>query len=540
MKNTRFKFMFLLLLCSILIIPSFVGAKQANAASTVTMKVNAESLNMRSGPSTNYKVVKVLKKGNKVTKISTKGSWTKVKSINTTGWVSSKYVENVSTTATSSTTKKAVATVSNLNIRSGAGTSYKSLGKLSKGTSGTVIAEKNDWVQIKTSKYTGWVSKSYVSITTNKNTSTGSSNGSTVKPAATSTANVGKYFTVKVDSLNVRKSSSASSTKLAVIKKNSSYKILAQSSNNWVKITYATGKTGWVSASNGYGKITKTKPTTTSSNGNSNTGTVVPSTDIGKYFTITADSLNVRKSASATATKLSAVKYGSSFKILDKSSNNWIKITYATGKTGWVSGSYGKITKSKPTKPVSNDGTNSSGGSLSGKIIVVDAGHGGSDSGAVSNGVLEKDLNLQAALALRSKLQAAGATVKMTRTTDIFPTLYDRVAFSNMMKPDAFISLHHDSATASARGFSVLYTKGKDSTLASYIKQGMSNSLPNMVNRGHKYQNLYVLRENPQIGVLVELGFITNLQEVQTLKTATFRNSAANGITNGLINYFNN
>ncbi|MGE7624362.1 SH3 domain-containing protein [Viridibacillus sp. NPDC096237] len=539
MKKNRFKFMFLLLLCCIIIIPSFAGTKQASAASTVTMKVNAETLNMRSGPSTNYKVVKVLKKGNKVTKISTKGTWTKVKSSNTTGWVSSKYVNKVSTTVTSSNTKKAVANVSNLNIRNGAGTSYKSLGKLSKGTIGTVLAEKNGWVQIKTSKYTGWVSKSYVTITTKPSTSTNSSNASTVKPAATSTANVGKYFTVKVDSLNVRKSTSASSAKLAVINKNSSFKILAQSSNNWVNISYARGKTGWVSASTSYGKITKTKPTTTSSNGNSNTGSVVPSTDIGKYFTITADSLNVRTSASATATKLGAVKYGNSFKILDKSSNNWIKITYTSGKTGWVSGSYGKITQSKPTKPVSNDGTDTSGGSLNGKVIVVDPGHGGSDSGAVSNGVLEKDLNLQAALALRSKLQAAGAIVKMTRTTDIFPTLYDRVAFSNMMKPDAFISIHHDSATASARGFSVLYTKSKDSTLASYIKQGMGNSLPNMINRGQKYQDLYVLRENPQIGVLVELGFITNLQEVQTLKTATFRNSAANGITNGLINYFN-
>ncbi|MGF9979559.1 SH3 domain-containing protein [Viridibacillus arvi] len=539
MKKNRFK-LFLLLLCCIITIPSIAGTKQASAASTVTMKVNAETLNMRSGPSKNYKVVKVLKKGNMVTKISTKGTWTNVKSSNTTGWVSAKYVNKVSTTVTSSNTKRAVATISNLNIRNGAGTSYKSLGKLSKGTTGTVLAEKNSWVQIKTSKYTGWVSKSYVTITTKPSTFTNSSNASAVKPAETSTDNVGKYFTVKVDSLNVRKSTSASSAKLAVINKNSSFRILSQSSNNWVNITYDIGQTGWVSASTSYGIITKTKPTTTSSNGNSNTGSVAPSTDIGKYFTITADSLNVRTSASATATKLGAVEYGNSFKILDKSNNNWIKITYNLGKTGWVSGSYGKITQSKPTKPVSNDGTDTSEGSLNGKVIVVDPGHGGSEApGAISNGVLEKDLNLQAALALRSKLQAAGAIVKMTRTTDINPTFYDRVALSNMMKADAFISIHHDSATASARGFTVLYTKSKDSTLASYIKQGMGDSLPDMINRGHRYQNLYVLRENSQIGVLVELGFITNLQEVQTLKTATFRNSAANGITNGLINYFN-
>ncbi|MBK3496244.1 SH3 domain-containing protein [Viridibacillus sp. YIM B01967] len=538
MKNNKIKLLFLLVLSCILIIPSFVVAKQANAASTVTMKVNITSLNMRSGPSTNYKVVKVLKKGTTVTKVSTKGTWTKVKSSGKTGWVSSKYLKNITTT-TASTTKKAVAKVSSLNIRKGAGTSYKSLGKLSKGTTGTVLAEKNGWVQIKTSKYTGWVSKTYLTITTNKSSTTSSSKAPPLTPAATSTANVGKYFTVNVDSLNVRKSASASSTKLGVIKKNKSYKILAQSSNNWVKITYTTGKTGWISASTSYGKITKTKPTNTDTNDNSDKVTVTPSTDIGKYFTVTADSLNVRKSASATATKLSAVVYGSSFKILDKSSNNWFKITYATSKTGWVSGSYGKVTQTKPTKPVSNDDKNTTNGALSGKVIVVDAGHGGTDPGAVANGVLEKDLNLQAALALRTKLQAAGATVKMTRTTDIFPTLYDRVSFSIMMKPDAFISLHHDSATATARGFTVLYTKSRESTLATYIQQGMASAVPNMINRGYKPQDLYVLRENPQIGVLVELGFITNLEEVQTLKTDAYRNSAANGITNGLINYFN-
>lgn len=89
---------------------------------------------------------------------------------------------------------------------------------------------------------------------------------------------------------------------------------------------------------------------------------------------------------------------------------------------------------------------------LSGKTIYVDAGHGGDDSGAVGNGLLEKDVNLDVSNLLNEKLEKEGADTVVTRTGDSFLSLEERVAKASTNGSDLFISIHANSAAPEAAG----------------------------------------------------------------------------------------
>ena len=126
--------------------------------------VTADALNVRSGPSTSYSITTKIYKGNKVEILETSNGWHKIKTSNgTIGWVSGSYI-SVSSGSTSQTSYKATVTATSLNVRSGAGTSYSVITKLSKGTVVDVIeSASNGWKKIKTSNgTTGWVSGDYL------------------------------------------------------------------------------------------------------------------------------------------------------------------------------------------------------------------------------------------------------------------------------------------------------------------------------------------------------------------------------------------
>ena len=126
--------------------------------------VTADALNVRSGPSTSYSITTKLYKGDKVEILETSNGWHKIKASNgKIGWVSGDYIK-VSSGSTSQTSYKATVTATSLNVRSGAGTSYSVITKLSKGTVVDVIeSASNGWKKIKTSNGTiGWVSGSYL------------------------------------------------------------------------------------------------------------------------------------------------------------------------------------------------------------------------------------------------------------------------------------------------------------------------------------------------------------------------------------------
>ncbi|WNS75106.1 N-acetylmuramoyl-L-alanine amidase [Bacillus sp. DTU_2020_1000418_1_SI_GHA_SEK_038] len=183
---------------------------------------------------------------------------------------------------------------------------------------------------------------------------------------------------------------------------------------------------------------------------------------------------------------------------------------------------------------------------LLGKHIIVDAGHGGKDSGAVGpTGLREKDVNLGTALILKEELEAYGAIVTLTRSTDIFLELSQRTDIANRSQADAFISIHGDSFSSTSNGTTTYYNSTvnfngpRSKTLGTAIQKNMVSSM-NTYNRGVKEQVFYVNRMNELPSVLVELAFLSNPKEEALLKTTEFRKKAAVGITKGLEEYFNN
>ncbi|MGN1121104.1 MAG: family 10 glycosylhydrolase, partial [Eubacteriales bacterium] len=151
---------------------------------------------------------------------------------------------------------------------------------------------------------------------------------------------------------------------------------------------------------------------------------------------------------------------------------------------------------------------------LSGKTIVVDAGHGGSDSGALGCGsVNEAMLNLEIALYLRTELEALGAAVKMTRTEDVTVSLEERMAFLNDANPDLAISVHQNSIASSVdaqkvRGYLGLYGTEAGKLLAKSISSTVCEEL-NRYERPYAYQKLAVARNHRFPSTLCEMCFIS-------------------------------
>ena len=190
---------------------------------------------------------------------------------------------------------------------------------------------------------------------------------------------------------------------------------------------------------------------------------------------------------------------------------------------------------------------------LKGKIIALDAGHGGSDTGAIGpTGVTEKGVTLRVAKALQKLLQAEGATVLMTRTTDTevslkkanasdVEELQARCDVGNDGNADIFISMHMDSFTNSTPSGTTgyYYTKGSKASqrLAQYVSEGVVTAL-GTGNRGTKSCNFYVVKHTDMPATLVEMAFISNDKEEKLMNSEAGINRAAEGILNGLRRFF--
>src|SRR5213596_3221612 len=145
------------------------------------------------------------------------------------------------------------------------------------------------------------------------------------------------------------------------------------------------------------------------------------------------------------------------------------------------------------------------------KTVVVDAGHGGKDSGAYRRyGPPEKLVTLDVAERLNSKLRESQLKTVMTRSSDVFIPLDERVTIENSQKNAIFVSIHfNDSRQRGIRGFETYYHSGDSFDLANRI-QGKLMTIPHSANRGVHTANLRVLRLAYSPAVLVESGFLRN------------------------------
>lgn len=192
----------------------------------------------------------------------------------------------------------------------------------------------------------------------------------------------------------------------------------------------------------------------------------------------------------------------------------------------------------KPSKPARPAGT---------KLIVLDAGHGGSDSGAVGymggNAVLEKTLTLQITNRVKTILENAGYTVSMTRTGDTLPSLVERPTQANEENAAVFVSIHINSAEATeANGTEVFYAESNNGdtygTTSEKLAKNILNRMlyyMNSTNRGVKTAEHAVTKRCNMPAALAEVGFISNPEEVYNMTTDEYQQKAAQGIAEGIM-----
>lgn len=174
------------------------------------------------------------------------------------------------------------------------------------------------------------------------------------------------------------------------------------------------------------------------------------------------------------------------------------------------------------------------------KTIVVDAGHGGSDVGATREGIYEKDLALDISKRLAALLTNKGYNVEMTRTTDVFVGLKERVIFTSCKNADLFVSVHVNSSV-SPEGYGLethYYTPGSYDFAQAVHKQ-LASAI-NSKDRGLFKSKFYVINNDIAPSILVETGFISNPEERESLMTEARKQKTAEAIAAGIIKYIKN
>ena len=176
-----------------------------------------------------------------------------------------------------------------------------------------------------------------------------------------------------------------------------------------------------------------------------------------------------------------------------------------------------------------------------GKIVVIDAGHGGKDPGATSPyGFYEKTVNLEVALAITKLLKEKGFRVIMTRSSDVFVELEERANIGSRNNAALFISVHADScATSATNGFSVYVSRQADwqaKKLADSINAQMTKT--GIPSRGRKEADYRVLKYSQCPAVLIEMGYLSNYWEAKQLKDKDMQQKIATAIAGGVVNYF--
>jgi N-acetylmuramoyl-L-alanine amidase len=170
------------------------------------------------------------------------------------------------------------------------------------------------------------------------------------------------------------------------------------------------------------------------------------------------------------------------------------------------------------------------------RTVVIDAGHGGHDTGARARaGGLEKNAALDTALRLDPKLRAAGFNTVLTRRGDYFIPLGQRTRISNQQDNAIFVSLHYNHAdNRRAQGVETFYRSKPSRKIAAEIQDAICR-LPGVTSRGVKTANFWVLRRNEYPAVLVEGGFFSNPTEARRCASPVYREAVASAIATAII-----
>ncbi len=176
--------------------------------------------------------------------------------------------------------------------------------------------------------------------------------------------------------------------------------------------------------------------------------------------------------------------------------------------------------------------------------VFIDPGHGGSDPGAIGlNKLTEKEVTLAVGMKVKSKLEAQGIKVQISRTTDVFVDLSPRAQMANIFGADAFVSIHNNSfGDRSVSGTETYVYTGagerinESKKLAGLVQNNLLNNLGSK-NRGVKSADFAVVRQTYMPAILAELEFISNPTVEEKMRTDKFREDCANAIVAGVLSY---
>ncbi|WP_044339545.1 SH3 domain-containing protein [Rossellomorea aquimaris] len=475
-------------------------------------QVNTDGLRVRKGPGTSEGVVTVLSTGDRVTVSDKKGDWLFIESGTVSGWVHEEYIsENnpIPPPSKKSENKQGIITDNSLNVRMSPSVQSSVLGVLNKGDHVEVTGSVSGWYEIQFGNDRAWVNDAYIEFSSSSNEE---------EPAAASTELIG---IITVHGLNVRDETSLNGRVVGKVSKGEKYTLLKEK-NNWYQIKLSNGKKGWVAGWYVQKTVTASAHESESSLENEN-------------VTILYNGTNIRSDANAQASVIARASSGETFSVKSKN-GDWYEIQLEDGSAGFIAGWVVSIRSG--TGENTTPSRNRKGG-IQDKVIVIDPGHGGRDSGTIgASGTLEKLLTLRTGELLAEKLKSAGAKVVFTRKNDEYLSLPSRVSLSHYYQADAFISLHFDSILdSSIVGHTTYYYQNQQKELADDIHGSLADRLPTK-DRGVRVGDYHVVRENNQPAVLLELGFLSNPAEEANVNTHYFQDLAATAIYHGLGDYF--
>jgi len=419
-----------------------------------------------------------------------------------------------------------------LNLRETPSSTGNMLITIPEGTTIDLSDKQDQWYKTTYQSKTGWVSANYLAVTSIKGIISASGG------------------------LNLRETPSSTGNVLVTIPKDTSVELLEQQ-DQWYKTTYES-KTGWLSAD--YVTLATSNNESSSPN-NSNSRPTVDLTVNGQVHILGGTGI-ISAATQAIIEGKTSSKYKDNLKDFPPLPSEIKKPDPPPSRGEDDYPLPAEDPKADPppvttydpsTEVLINPFEKIPASALSGKTIMIDPGHGGTDPGASGpTRTYEKNNNLAIALALKDTLKQAGATVILTRDKDVALSensetedLQERVDLANNSKADIFISIHNDaSLKQDVQGTSTYYSEDNPKR---YESLHLANSIQSAVidtiktnNRGLKEGRLYVLRNTTIPSVLLETAFISNPYEEARLQNPTFHRNVASAILIGIYNYYKN
>lgn len=559
----------LILVFFFIAITANISVTEAVDSQTV-VQVKVELLNLRTGPSTSFTKIDGLSAGTPLYVLFQEGDWLLVQlQDGRTGWICSEYTSYSAEMADKLPTiigEKTNVEVNQLNVRVGPDLNFNKTCQLNRNCSVLVYFEQGKWLLVRLADgSSGWIFREYTSYISKDELVGGELDkdfpyGGITQDEKESAANPadepageladeevktpgekdtqGKMteqypFQViaDIDFLLLRNKPGLSNFPIDIIPTDTVLTVLQSDENGWLQVTLPDGRQGWVA-----GWHTKKI-----NNEEKNTETPVT------YFrlaTVKADILRVRSGPGLKHTQTGRVYSGNHLLALQEQ-DGWYYVQTPTGQYGWISGEYASL------KEVASDvsrSTPSRAGSIKTQNItlVIDPGHGGSDSGATGiTGLKEKNVNLAVSLYLADLLQSRGFNVVLTRKSDVNISLSERVAIAEKAKADLFISIHANAHLTNifASGTETYYYQNKSTSpqsfyLASLLQQETTRVLK-LPNRGVKTKPFHVIKETSMPSALLELAFLSNAVDEKMLKSNDFLRLGAEGIYRAIMRYYN-